>query len=610
MPSVRASFHIRVLILALVFSLFGAAIPSSSLFAATQDNDLRVEPIVAYNFVVDSNVEAPSTYAPRAVSIGAKFCNDGTNDMTDVFVYIGNYDPNASSRTPGVYPRRAHPGLTGPLPDGAFALTHEGGSAGVNDATRYISRIPAGKCITQYWLVSYPRLDTTGQSVTLGIKPDDDLWLEYDIWGSANDGGVIRNVDVTRRATMRNEISAMANKIWPNGDNKVPDTYKQAITDAFGWDTLTPGGEGVAYPGEVVRTQGVWYDLGNVGAGFDNNGDYLPDRNAWMQPIGDASSYDPGCFRLVRTYGLVIVKLQGGGEKLIPFVDQLYFENIPDNTGTVGLVYYEYVALDGACTAGLSPYQEVASGYDNEKFNADFGIAIPPLQSREPAVTLNKTASPLSMMLPNNIAYSLTFANPGPQPAGNPDYGVPLVLRDKIPAGTTYIAGSATANNTLPSGMTARVLFSHDNGLTWSTNEGTASTVTSIQWWLSAALAPGASGSVRFSVAVPASYAQPPSAPQPIVPNTGEIGFGTAAPFAKSTATTLIQGNNSLSGNVYRDDGISGGTLGNAIKDGTEANIANVTVSLYYDANNDGVGETLLATATSDANGNTNLPMR
>ena len=41
---------------------------------------------------------------------------------------------------------------------------------------------------------------------------------------------------------MRNEISAAANKIWPNGDNKVPDEYLQAIADVLGWDTFTPGG--------------------------------------------------------------------------------------------------------------------------------------------------------------------------------------------------------------------------------------------------------------------------------------------------------------------------------------------------------------------------------
>ena len=55
------------------------------------------------------------------------------------------------------------------------------------------------------------------------------------------------------------------------------------------------------------------------------------------------------------------------------FEDQLYFENLPPNQGVVGLVFYEYVASDGACVGALTPYQEAASGSDNEKFNADYG---------------------------------------------------------------------------------------------------------------------------------------------------------------------------------------------------------------------------------------------
>ena len=52
-----------------------------------------------------------------------------------------------------------------------------------------------------------------------------------------------------------------------------------------------------------------------------------------LQPIGDLS-YDPSCFRLVRTSGQLIVSRSGGNpDTIIDFEDQLYFENIPDNTG-------------------------------------------------------------------------------------------------------------------------------------------------------------------------------------------------------------------------------------------------------------------------------------
>ncbi|KPV54291.1 hypothetical protein SE17_04670, partial [Kouleothrix aurantiaca] len=595
----------RLMIGILLLACIAPCLPASTSQAAPQDGDLRITPITAYNLVVDSNVESPSTYAPEAATLGAQFCNDGTNDLTDVFAYIGNFDPNNDSNpadsTPGVYPSRTHTGLVG-----TFSLQHEGGSAGNADATRYVGTIPAGKCVTQYWLVSYPRLDGAGHTVTGGIKPDDDLWLNYDMWASANDAGTSRRADITRRVTMRNEISAAANKIWPNGDNKVPDAYKQAIAEAFGWDTFTPSGGTDAYPGETVTTQGIWYDLGNVGAGFDNDGDLLPDRNAWLQPIGDPKAYDPGCFRLVRTYGIIIVKLVGGGEKLIPFLNQLYFEHLPDNTGVVGLVFYEYAALNGACTAGISPYQEVASGFDNEKFNGDYGIALPPLQSRQPSVVLDKTVSQTQISsLPTNLTFTVAYTNTGTAEAGNTTYGVPLVVRDSVPAGTTYVAGSAAAANVLPAGVSGyTILFSTNGGSSWSTTEpATASTVTDIQWWLRDALPAGSHGSVSFQVTVPSTYARP------IVPNTAGLSFGSAATFAEDSTTSLMRGNNTLSGTVFYDNGTGGGAYGNGVKDGSEAALANVKVSLYLDLDGDGAGDILVSTApTAGAYSFANLP--
>ncbi|MGD9781850.1 MAG: hypothetical protein AB7V14_06825 [Kiritimatiellia bacterium] len=59
---------------------------------------LRIEMIAAYNLVVDSNVESPSTYAPRAAYLGATDHNDGTNALTDVWAYIGDF----TNGTPGV----------------------------------------------------------------------------------------------------------------------------------------------------------------------------------------------------------------------------------------------------------------------------------------------------------------------------------------------------------------------------------------------------------------------------------------------------------------------------------------------------------------------------
>ena len=125
------------------------------------DGDLRVEIVTAYNLVVDSNAESPSTYAPKSAYIGAKFCNDGTEPLTNVWAYIGDL----AAGTPGTYPSRTHPGLVGPLPGGEFALEHEGGTMGATDATRYVGTIQPGECVTVYWLVSYPQLDANGDAV-------------------------------------------------------------------------------------------------------------------------------------------------------------------------------------------------------------------------------------------------------------------------------------------------------------------------------------------------------------------------------------------------------------------------------------------------------------
>ena len=35
------------------------------------------------------------------------------------------------------------------------------------------------------------------------------------------------------------------------------------------------------------------------------------------------------------------------------------------------------IATDEGCSAAMTPYQEAASGYDNEKFSSDFGLSNP-----------------------------------------------------------------------------------------------------------------------------------------------------------------------------------------------------------------------------------------
>jgi uncharacterized repeat protein (TIGR01451 family) len=402
---------------------------------------------------------------------------------------------------------------------------------------------------------------------------------------------------------MRSEISAMANKIWPNGDNKVPDKYKQAIQQSLGWDVDSVYAGGI-FPGKTFMMQGIWYDLGNIGAGFDNDGDLVPDRNAWMQPVGDPTYFNPDCYRLIGVFGLVIVKLNDGTEYLIPFEDQLYFEHIPENnTGAVGLVFYRFAVVGGPCSGGLSPYQEVASGYNNEKFNGDYGRSISIPLTTSSVVTFSKTVdkTKLTGAAMDTLSYTLSLQNTGPEAVGNPSFGIPLVIEDKVPAGTAYIAGTAAANNSLPSGVSGyAILYSTDNGASWTVMEPPAASVTNIRWQLNSPLPAGATGIVTFKVKVTLS-----SAPV-LICNEAALKLGTSAPFATAQACTLGLGINTTGDLVWRDDGGTTGTAGNGIKDGDEAGIPNITVSLYYDLNGDGKhdsGDILWGTKTTNASG-------
>jgi uncharacterized repeat protein (TIGR01451 family) len=614
---------------------------------------LSVEMMNGYNLVVDSNNTSPSTYAPSSAYIGARVCNTGNADVANVTLNTGNFNAGVGS-TPGVFPvfsstgDLVHPQITN---TGNYSLTLESdGTPATVDGTRYLGSLTPGQCVVQYWLISYPQCANAGgspdappcaTSITGSIQPTDDVSLNYDVWATTTSGPP--TVSLRRSFTLRNEISAAANKIWPNTDSKVPNEYLAAIQSVIGWGTLGPDGQPLSgsnpvYPGQrVITTQGIWYDLGNVGQGFDNDGDLVPDQNAWLQPVGDAASFDADCFRMVNLYGLLIVKLKSGGELLIPFQNELYFEHIPENTGVVGLVYYQFVATDSGCSAVMTPYQEAASGFDNEKFSADFGLSNP-LSSAPFGTNLvfDKTA-PTSANQGAQITYTLTAPNNTGANLGAPDYGVPLVFSETIPAGTSFVAGSAadtggtnlvepTGTGTYTQGFTDIagnldpctinyqvdpatpstfvIRYSNTNGATWLLTEPAG--VTNIQWMLftslkldgghdgTACVAPngiydngtlqtslpaGKTAVVNFRVTINAG---------PYVCNTGSLGFGGAGSSTSDQACTVVNGTNSISGFVYEDIG-AGALYANGVKDAVgEAGIGTVTVWLYYDADGNG----------------------
>ena len=562
----------------------------ANLFGANPDGDLRIEMLEYFNLVVDHNIQTPSGASPRAVYLGVRFCNDGGNELTDVFAYIGNQ----TAGTPGVYPVTSV--SSGPY-TGSFSFTHEGG---VKDATRYIGTLAPGECVTQYWLVSYPLLDANGNRVT-GSKPDqtDDLHLSYDVWASANDAGTSRNANTSKTVQLRAMISASANKIWPNTTSKVPDEFLAAFPDKqLGWrqTTATP------YPGASVVLEGIWFDLGNIRKGFDNNGDFVPDFNFMLQPVGNPALYDASCFRLVKVSGMIAVKLHGNQTMSFEFEDQMHFSGIPeDNTGAVGMVFYEFAVLNGPCASQLTPYQEVASGSNNEKHNGDYGVPGGALVSAAPVVSLVKIAPPTAGR-GTQIELGYTLTNSTAEPIGLTAYQTPLVFQNKIPASTTYVSGSAAAENILPAGTQVAILFSTDNGGSWTETEPSpASSVTDIQWWLDQPLNPGQTTSVTYDILIDPGYGSP------VLEARGGASLGNSEPFVQYLSQTVIDGNFSVSGKVFQDNGTGGGTIGDGVQNGSETGIPNIGVKLYFDSNENGVyddGDILTQEKNTNASGN------
>src|ERR1051325_1370392 len=208
---------------------------------ASAQGALSVQIINRYNLGVESHVHSPSTYAPSSAYIGARICNTAAaapgNTLNNVVANVGNYNGGVGS-TPGTFPVYtstgdvAHPQVNN---TGNYSLTLEsGGTATSFDGSRYIGTLTGGQGVVQYWPFSYPQCVNVGgvsdtppcaASIAGDVKPVDDVSLNYDVWATTTSAIATPTVSSRRAFTLRNEISASANKIWPNTSSKVPDQY-------------------------------------------------------------------------------------------------------------------------------------------------------------------------------------------------------------------------------------------------------------------------------------------------------------------------------------------------------------------------------------------------
>jgi uncharacterized repeat protein (TIGR01451 family) len=105
----------------------------------------------------------------------------------------------------------------------------------------------------------------------------------------------------------------------------------------------------------------------------------------------------------------------------------------------------------------------------------------------QPSLTLVKTVDAANAPPGAVLLYTVTYSNTGTSDA------VTVDIVDPVPAGTTYVTGSASG-----AGMT--VAFSHDGGASYDGME--AAPVTHVRWMRALPLAPAGSGSVTFQAAV------------------------------------------------------------------------------------------------------------
>ncbi len=319
-----------------------------------------------------------------------------------------------------------------PIIDGYIDVNYDG-VINASDVGTY-----GGETRNIYWQVKYDVKDAFGKA-TYGTCGDfvDDLRYDWVVWVTGFEAGVLREDIVNKSAKIRCELSASSNKLTPNpngfisggpprvigglvdinGDGAITATDngfyygKTVISGKLDMDksgTITTADNGLVNNFPVIagyidvnnsgtitsaddgllvqigQTFSVTVNnaaFGTIGYGFDENRDGLWDMDFWFQPIGNAN-WQTSAFRLIDIQA--DIKGTGGSNPLNgitthydnePYLSRLFDDRLNQSGGFNGTYTYTFMAIS-AGNSFLSPYQEAASGTNNEKYNGDYGVGV------------------------------------------------------------------------------------------------------------------------------------------------------------------------------------------------------------------------------------------
>ena len=180
---------------------------------------------------------------------------------------------------------------------------------------------------------------------------------------------------------------------------------------------------------------------------------------------------------LLDATGTVLIAQDTDGDGTWDFVNPAFdfdADGLPD-TGTLAAGATLDVILRLTVPAGTSPGdRDITSLIATSHFDDGFGVATATstavTSAKQPDLSLTKSDTPDPVLSNDTVSYAFNYSNTGDKKATG------VVIVDSIPAGVTFVAGSAFGE----SGVT--IEFSINNGATWGAEPADPTTVTDIRW--------------------------------------------------------------------------------------------------------------------------------